>query len=309
MAKAATLDEFGLIARYFAPLSEAEPGAFGLTDDAAVFSPAPGFELVVTMDTLVEGVHFLEESDPYDLARKALAVNLSDLASSGARARAYTLSVSLTAATDEAWLEKFARGLAAMQQAHEITLIGGDTVKAPHLSLTVTAFGEVEHGQALRRSGAKHGDVVYLSGPIGAGALGLLQARGSLDGDAFVSHYLAPTPRLDLGRALIGKASACADVSDGLLADLGHICTASGVGAELHMELLPVLGPAETFSHAVSGGDDYELVFTAPPHLDLSRLGVFEIGRIVTHRADVAVVDRLGAEIAFPRMGYQHFGD
>ncbi len=273
------LSEFALIDAYFRPLTRGRPEALGLLDDAALLAPASGEQLVVTTDALVEGRHFLPDTNSQALGHKALAVNLSDLAAMAARPLAYTLALSLPdGAPHPEWLDGFSRGLGGLQDEVDVFLAGGDTVATPGpLSIVITAFGSLPNDRALTRNGASSGDDVYVSGTIGDGALGLLVARDQRAfagpaGDLFLTdRYLRPTPRNALGQALAGVASACADVSDGLVADLGHICRASGLGATVDAGLVPLSGPAaeaiatdETLlTTAVTGGDDYELVFTA----------------------------------------------
>lgn len=331
------LDEFGAIARYLAPLAAGFPGAFGLSDDAATLSVPPGRELVITIDTLVEGVHFLAGAAADGLAAKLLAVNLSDLAAMGAQPRAYLLSVSLPhawlARGLEDWLELFATGLRHAQNEHDVHLIGGDTVVTPGpLSLTVTALGDVAAGRALRRNGARVGDAVYVTGAIGDAALGLRVLKGELttlaadDANTLIGRYHRPRPRIAAGLALVGLARACADVSDGLIADLGHICATSGVAATLDARLLPLSMPVRAAVEAtpallatiLGGGDDYELVFTAPPE-DAARiaatagrlgLAMTAIGRIEPRRAGepaVRVFDCQGRPFVPAKGGYRHF--
>lgn len=334
----ASLDEFAAIARYFAPLAAGFPGAFGLTDDAAVLSPRAGCELVVTIDTLVSGVHFRADDPADGVGAKLLAVNLSDLAAMGARPVAYLLSLSLprswiVAGAVETWLVRFTQGLLCAQTEHAMHLVGGDTVATPGpLSLTVTAFGEVEAGRLLRRAGAEAGDDVWVTGSIGDAALGLLALEGRLPAlaagasEALVARYRRPTPRIAAGLALVGVAHACADISDGLLADLGHICAASGTGAVLDARRLPLSDPSRAaletdaglLATILAGGDDYELVFTAAPgdapRIDAAsrrlRLPITAIGRIepvcqVTQR--VRVIGPDGAPFAAAGTGYRHF--
>ena len=263
--------EFELIARHFAPLSAAEPGAFALTDDAAVLAIEPGRRLVVTTDTMVAGVHFLPENPAGAVAAKLLRVNLSDLAAMGAKPLAYTLSAALPENMEDGWLERFAQALAADQASFQVTLIGGDTVATPGpLTLTLCALGTVAEGRELRRSGARPGDVVYVSGTIGDAALGLAALRGELPGlapelrQALGERYLRPQPRVALGQRLSGLAHAAVDISDGLVADLGHICAASGTGATVEAPRIP-LSPAgravleadaERMTTVLAGGDD-----------------------------------------------------
>ena len=219
--------EFDLIARYFAPLAAGEAGAFGLTDDAAVLTPSPGWATVTTADAMVAGVHFLPEDPPDLIARKLLRVNLSDLAAMGARPRAYLLTTAFPAAIDDAWLAAFTEGLAADQAEFGIHLLGGDTVSTPGpLTLSLMALGEARDGAVLRRSGAKPGDTVYVTGTIGDAALGLDSLRGHLSGlgprqaEYLAGRYRLPQPRMACGPRLLGLAHAALDVSDGLVGDL-----------------------------------------------------------------------------------------
>lgn len=276
------MDEFQLISRYFAPLAAAEPGALRLGDDAAVLALPPRRDLVVTTDMLIEGVHFRADDPPQSIGVKALAVNLSDIAAMGATPRAYVLALALPVAWPEtqrgSWLASFTTGLAEMQEAFAMPLAGGDTVATPGpLSISITAFGLAPKKGAMVRSGARPGDEVWLSGTIGDGALGLRVLTGSLALDdplleaALVERYQRPRPRLALGCALAGLAHSCADVSDGLIADLSHICETSSVIAAIDIERLPLSAAAraacdrypELWECLLSGGDDYELVFTA----------------------------------------------
>lgn len=321
--------EFRLIGEIFAPLAGDFPGAFGLTDDAAVIRPQPGFELVVTTDVMVADVHFPAHEAAPRIARKLLRVNLSDLAAMGARPLAYVLGLVLPEAFDESWLRAFAGGLAEDQKTYGTVLVGGDTVatRGP-LTLSLTALGEVPEGRALRRSGARSGDIVFVSGTIGDGALGLLAADGGLDGlEAAPRRYLAaryglPEPRTELGPRLIGVASAAIDISDGLVADLGHLCRASGVGAVVACDDIPLSPAARAalaldpgrISAILGGGDDYELLFTvaAAGRGGIARLGrelgleLSEIGRL-EDGAGVTVLDGGGAPMRIVHEGYTHF--
>lgn len=317
---AAALDEFGRIARFFAPLAAGFPGALGLTDDAALVAPGEGRELVVTTDALVADVHFRSQDPPDLIARKALRVNLSDLAAMGAVPICYTLATILPDACGEEWLAAFVRGLAADQAEFKIALAGGDSVRTPGpATLSITAIGAVETGRALRRSGARPGDRVYVSGTIGDGALGLAVLAGGLADDDFgtlAGRYLLPQPRLGLGRALIGRASAALDVSDGLVADLGHVAETSGVRIVIEAERVP-LSPAARAARAadprlmetiLTGGDDYELAFTSLEALPEAIAGVSIacIGRVEAGTG-VAVLDREGRQVTLSAGGYQHF--
>lgn len=311
--------EFELIAKLFAPLSEGAPGAFRLTDDAAVIAPPPGQELVVTTDALVAGVHF-RESDPADtIARKALRVNLSDLAAKGAAPIGYLLALSLPKQTDTPWLEEFTRGLREDQSEFGIRLYGGDTTSTPGpLTLAITAFGSVPMGTMLRRNGARAGDLVFVSGTVGDAGAGLRDSRSGY----LVNRYRIPQPRLALGRALLGIASAALDVSDGLLADLGHIAGTSGVRISVDAnriprsaELVTLAGATEqAILEAMTAGDDYEIAFTAPSTrrakiLEAARQSqtrVTEIGWVEGGNG-VRLLSDGGAEIPVPRPGFVHF--
>lgn len=275
------LGEFERIDRFFAPLSRGAPGAFGLTDDAALLpEPPAGAAWVVTVDALIAGVHFLPADPPALIARKALRVNLSDLAAMGAVPYGYTLALALPKdlPDPESWLGAFAGGLAADQDEYGIQLLGGDSVSTPGpVTLSVTAFGTVPRGRELRRSGAGAGDDLWVSGSIGDAALGLKMLTGALRGSTDDEHYLAdryrlPRPRTPLGPALAGVASAALDVSDGLVQDAGHIAARSGVALHIEAAAVP-LSPAARrcidssvalLHDVLTGGDDYELVFTAP---------------------------------------------
>jgi thiamine-monophosphate kinase len=313
--------EFELIHRYFAPLAAGFPGALGLEDDAAIYRPPAGHELVVTADALVEGRHYLA-SDPADLiGRKMLRVNLSDLAAKGATPVGYLMTTALGPDIDEAWIAKFTEGLAADQREFGIHLMGGDTVATPGpTTLSVTAIGVVPQGKALRRSGARIGDKLVVTGTIGDGALGLKVLRGSLlDLDAaqretLADRYHLPQPRLKLGASLIGGAHAAMDVSDGLVADAGHIAEASHCGVVIRADRVPLsaaaqealAGDLDLLPTILTGGDDYELLFTAPSLRSEWSGQVTEIGEIVAGEG-VRVLDRDGAEIVLASRGFQHF--
>jgi thiamine-monophosphate kinase len=322
--------EFELIARYFAPLAAAAPGAFGLGNDAAILDPEPGNSMVVTTDAMVEGVHFLADDTADLVARKLLRVNLSDLAAMGARPAGYVLTLALPPRLDEPWIAAFAEGLRADQDAFGIVLLGGDTVRTPDaLTMTLTALGQMPMGTALTRTGAQAGDLVYVSGTIGDGALGLRALRGELSGIgeadrvALVERYHLPRPRLALGQALAARrlATAALDVSDGLVADLGHIATGSGLAARIEAVAVPLSAAARSAldrnqglrEAILTGGDDYELLFTAPPaqapviaalagslDLPLTRIGVLAAG------AGVLAVDETGAAIPLTKAGWTH---
>ena len=318
--------EFALIRDVLAPLAAGEPAALGLRDDAALIDPAPGLRLVHSVDMLVEGVHFFAADPAFEVARKLLRVNLSDLAAMGARPRCYLLGLAIPETLDIGWLREFARGLAADQARFALALAGGDTTAtAGPACLSLTAIGEVAPGRALLRSGAAAGDHVYVSGSIGGAATGLRVLRGDAlpltDGEreAAIARYRMPEPRLALGRAL--PASAAADISDGLVADLGHICAASGLGARIRAARVPLSGAARAalgrglgIADLLTGGDDYELVFTAPAGranavreaAARARVPVARIGTM-TEGEGVAVFDDAGAAIEIGAPGYRHF--
>ncbi len=304
--------EFGLIARHFRPL--AGPGALDLLDDAAVLAPPPGRELVFTADAMVSGVHFLPD-DPADLVgRKLLRVNLSDLAAMGATPWAYLMTVSAPRGTGDDWFASFAAGLALDQKTCKISLLGGDTTHTPGpLTLSLTAIGHVAPGQAVRRSGARAGDEIWVTGTIGDGALGLAALQGRLPDPTgyFAARYHLPQPRLGLvTRALVHAAM---DVSDGLVQDLGHLARGAGLAAELEAGAVPrAPGPGPEWRETIlTGGDDYELLMAvAPGGGDALReaageVPVTRIGRFLPGEG-VRVLDD-GAEITLARTGWSHF--
>ena len=314
------LSEFDLIRRYFTHPVRDPDVLLGIGDDAALLRPPPGELLAVTTDTLIAGRHFPHDTPADAVGHKTLAVNLSDLAAMGATPRWILLALSLPA-VDETWLAGLSQGLRALADAHGVTLIGGDTTRG-ELSLTITAIGTVPAGQALMRSGARPGDRIYVSGTPGDAGLGLratLTPAGvqlSAGHRVYVKDRLdRPTPRIALGLALRGRATACLDVSDGLAQDLGHILKASGVGAELWLEKLP-LSPAlqslpveDAWSLALSSGDDYELCFTLPPELDPIQLNLPEpvtcIG-VITAEPGLRVFSG-NIPVSVKSDGYQHF--
>ncbi len=288
-------------------------------DDAAILPPRPGFDLIVTTDAMVEGVHFLADDPPDLIARKLLRVNLSDLAAKAAEPYGYLLTVAWSPAWDEARRAAFARGLGEDQAAFGLKLFGGDTVSTPGpMSAGATLFGWVETGRMVRRSGARAGDAVLVSGTIGDGGLGLKAARGDLDLPAADLAYLAgryrlPEPRLALRSALLRYASAAADVSDGLLADAGHIGEASGLGVEIDLDRLPVSPaaarlPAQALALA-TGGDDYEVVCTAAPAdveplIAAAGMPMTVVGRVVDGQGVAARLH--GHAVAPDRLGWRH---
>jgi thiamine-monophosphate kinase len=313
--------EFELIARYFRPLAAGREGALGLADDAALIDIPAGRRLVVTADALVAGVHFFPEDPPGLISRKMLRQNLSDLAAMGAAPLAYVMTCCFPATIDEAWLAGFAAGLAADQREFDIALMGGDTTATPGpLTLSLTAFGTVVTGRELRRSTARAGDLVAVSGTIGDAALGLAVIRGRIPAgegtSALVERQRLPQPRLALGQRLVGLATACMDVSDGLAGDLAHICEASGLGAVVEAARVPLSPPArkilaqdpQWLTTVLTGGEDYELLFTLPParESELAGLPVTVIGRMEAG-SGVKVLDGGGHPLDLGAGGYRHF--
>ncbi len=316
------MNEFSLIARYFDRPARDDGVVLAVGDDAAILRPSVGCELLVSTDMLVSGRHFFPDVDPRALGHKTLAVNLSDIAAMGGRARWATLAVAWPQ-LDSAWIAAFAEGLFALAAHHQVDLIGGDTTRGP-LTLSVQIMGEVPAGQALRRDGAQPGDEIWVSGQLGLAAAALQHRLGALSLPEPVRVLCQqqldwPQPRLALGQALRGLASAALDVSDGLLADLGHLLQRSGVAGEVWAGQLPshpwlcAQGLA-TLPCLAAGGDDYELCFTAPPrhHAAIAALAaplglpLSCIGRIVPGQG-CRLLDTRGQPIILEREGYDHF--
>ncbi|PHV09975.1 thiamine-phosphate kinase [Chitinimonas sp. BJB300] len=316
------LDEFDLIHRYFSrPTSTT---VLGVGDDAALVAPAAGMQLAISADMLVEGRHFFPGADPYSLGWKSLAVNLSDMAAMGAIPRWFTLCISLPSA-DADWLDGFSRGLFALAEQYGVELIGGDTTAGP-LTISIQIIGQVETGRALCRHGAQAGDDIWLSGPTGAAALAVQHRYGNLGLDAEDLVYCTvrldrPEPRIALGRGLLELATAAIDISDGLVADVGHLAGRSGLAAHLYRATLalPALSDKALAlpvfeSCLLAGGDDYELCFTASPScrsrlmslgealcLPLARVGTMLVGQ------GVDVLDDQGNPLSLARAGFNHF--
>ena len=320
-----------LIARYFRPLAK-HPGALGLVDDAAVITPPPGYDLVLTTDGVISGVHVFADDGPENIGRKALRMNLSDLAAKGATPIGFLLSLALPAAIDEAWLAALAAGLGEDAERYGCPLLGGDTDRTPGpVSVSIAAFGAVPHGKMVRRSTAKAGDAIVVTGTIGDAALGvLLRKDESLAkrwrlSEAMSAHlkqrYLVPEPRNALAEAVLQNASAAMDVSDGLAGDLAKLCRASGVAAEIDVARVPlsdavraaVAAEPAVMETALSGGDDYEIVLTLAPDK-------FAALRTAAHQAGVAVTEigrmtagegarflHEGHTLSFARPSYSHF--
>jgi thiamine-monophosphate kinase len=323
--------EDSLIARYFKPLAT-DPGAFGLTDDAAILK-ALGEDIVVTTDAIVEGVHFLSDDSPHTVAKKALRVNLSDLAAKGATPAGFVLTLALRA-IDETWLADFARGLREDAAAFHCPLLGGDTVATPGpLMVSITAFGHVPQGKMVHRSGARPGDHVVVTGTIGDAALGLDilrkgRAATALAGEAasremLVDRYRVPQPRNALAMAVRAHAHAAMDVSDGLAGDLAKLCLASGVSAVIELAAIPLSKAASAalaagavnMGEIVSGGDDYEVLCTIPQGTlqeflrvaEASGVAASRIGAIVADPSAPKFLDAEGKELPLARTSYSHF--
>jgi thiamine-monophosphate kinase len=316
--------EFDLISRYFAPLAAGYPGSFGLRDDAAVIAPDPGCELVVTADAIVAGVHFLAGDPADDVARKLLRVSLSDLAAKGARPLGYVITTAWPRDLPEDWIAGFAAGLADDQPRFGVSLLGGDTVSTDGPTcLSLTAFGQVPVGRMLRRNGARAGDRIMVSGTIGDAGAGLALLKGDAGGlepaarDFLVDRYRRPQPRNGLGPALLEVASSCIDVSDGLLADLAHLCAESGTAGEVHGDRVPLSPARRGFGNpqaAWTAGDDYELLFTVAPDKAEAAFAVAaaqgvpvtDIGEMTAGNG-VRIVDGEGRDVTPRRLGYVHF--
>lgn len=325
--------EFELITRYFKGLTTQADVELGVGDDAALLNISQLAEkhLVVASDALVAGVHFRPEADGRDIASRALCVNLSDMAAMGAVPRWFTLSLTLPAElANHDWLRRFSSGLAEVANRYDCALVGGDTTRG-ELNICITVIGEVESGAALRRTGARCGDQVYVTGTLGDGAAGLalLNAEFNAEGPArqrLLQRFYAPEPQLAAGRQLLGLASACIDISDGLVADLEHICNTGNLNAVIHAELLPVhpdlreLAAGLSRDWALSGGDDYQLCFCVPVNRktqvdNLIKGGVLTATRIgeIVQRDDtwrdgrVRVLEN-GEPVNLQRSGYDHFG-
>lgn len=314
--------EFDIIRRYFD--RPARGAVLGVGDDAALVRTGAGTELVVATDMLLEGRHFLPGADPRALGHKALAVNLSDMAAMGATPRWATLAIALPS-DDEPWLDAFARGLFALAERFETELIGGDTTRGP-LTLAITILGEAPAGRALRRSGARPGDDVWVSGELGGASLGLAHLRGEVqlaaeDAWPMLQRLNEPEPRVELGKRLLGLANSAIDVSDGFAADLGHILERSGVGASVQYGTLPrpeALGGVRDESLVrrcvLAGGDDYELVFTAAQarRSDIEALAreiglpLTRVGHIEREPAGLRLLDADGRVLP-PAGGFDHF--
>ena len=325
MADAPGSAEDRLIARYFKPLAK-HPGAFGFNDDAAAITPPAGHDLVLKTDGLIAGVHFFPDDPADGVARKALRVNLSDLAGKGAKPLGFLLAIALPKGFDENWLTDFARGLGEDADAYQCPLLGGDTDSTPGpISISISAFGSLPTGTMVRRSGAKAGDRVFVTGTIGDAALGLRVRKGELTDASghLVSRYRLPHPRMALTEAVRAHASAAMDVSDGLAGDLAKLCRASGVSADIEVPRVPLSDAASAalgsdcnlIEPILTGGEDYEILCTVAPDrvaaflADCTKTGVpaTEIGRVVIGAAPPRFLNPKGQPLTFIRPGYSHF--
>lgn len=305
------MDEFGLIRRYFTRGTRSDNVVVGVGDDGAVLDSTAGMQQVQVIDTLVEGVHFPADMNAADIGYRVVAVNLSDIAAMGAIPRWMTLALTLDD-KDEPWVADFAAGLYEAAAEHGVELVGGDTTSGDATVATIHITGEVEEGKALLRSGAQPGDIVCVTGTVGDAAAGLELLCSGQDDDYLVRRFLRPAARIAKGRELVGAATACIDISDGLVGDLRKLCESSGVGAEIDVDLVPVsaaladrCGAASATTFALTGGDDYELCFTAPAGVveqvaDVTAIGVVLGGSEVLCRRDGEIVD-------VDDSGYRHF--
>ena len=318
------MSEFDLIRQFFT--HPPNHTVLGVGDDAALIQPRPGKVIAVSSDMLVAGRHFFPDTDPYRLGRKTLAVNLSDMAAMGAEPRWVTLSIAIPSANPQ-WLQPFAQGFFDEAQANDVDWVGGDTTSGP-LNMSVTIMGEVSADHALRRDGAKLGDDIWVSGTIGDAAMGLAvlknQVRfGSEDQDYCVRRLEQPIARVDLGMQLAGLAHSAIDLSDGLMADLDHILKASGKGADLYFEKLPISAALKNCPYSaqvreviLGGGDDYELCFTASADSEeaiqkaasCAHTPVTKIGKVVS-ALGLRVLDANGNLVTVKRRGFDHFAD
>jgi thiamine-monophosphate kinase len=305
------MDEFDLIRRYFDRQSGASGVVTGIGDDGAILTPTPNTQQVQVIDTLVEGVHFPAATRPFDIGYRVVAVNLSDIAAMGANPRWMTLALTLNDANDE-WLDAFSNGLFEAAGEHGVHLVGGDTTRGPVITVTVTISGEVEPGEALLRNGAQDGEGIFVTGTLGDAAAGLkcLQ-RGEASG-ALQQRFLRPTARVETGRLLVGNASAAIDISDGLVGDLNKLLKTSGVGGQIDIDKLPlsdtlceIFGADDAARYALTGGDDYELCFTADPAKVASIHGITRIGT-VTGTSGLLCRSR-GKIVEVDDSGYRHF--
>ena len=325
---AQSTEEFRLIDNYFKGLTSQSQVEVGIGDDGAIINTSGSYQTVVATDTLVESVHFPASAQAEQIASRALCVNLSDMAAMGAQPKWFTLALTLPSEkTTDSWLQSFSHGLAKTAKQYNIALIGGDTTAGP-LTLSITVLGEIPTGQALVRSGAEVGDIIYVSGTLGDGAAALhsiIQGAqaGPEHNSRLFEHFYSPQPQIELGIGLRDFANACIDISDGLIADLGHICKASGVSAEIDSQQLPIDSElkqqyrGQSFQWATSGGDDYQLCFTIAVAKQREfkewavarKLAITKIGNIVAMENNQSSVRLDGQTVPLSSGGYNHFAD
>lgn len=305
------MSEFNLIERYFYQKTDSKQIALGIGDDAAVVNIPAGKQVVIAMDTLVEGVHFLADYPAQAIAHLALAVNFSDLAAMGVAPSWFTLSITLPENNHE-WLQPFSQGLFSLANQYHVALIGGDVSKG-HLSITITVNGLTQNNQFITRHQAQVGDKIYVSGHLGAAAVAIEQLKQHQQiNDGLRNALYYPQPQIELGQALLGRATAAIDISDGLAADLHHILQASSVGATIYIDQLPIDPLIHAYEHAwryaLTGGDDYQLCFTAPAEVELKDLpvAISQIGEI-TEQPGLRCVDQSGHAVSLPSLGFNHF--
>ncbi|MCJ7663292.1 MAG: thiamine-phosphate kinase [Desulfobacterales bacterium] len=325
--KLAEIGEFALIAAIREMAAEGEGVIKGIGDDAAVLRPTPGMVSLVTTDLLLEGVHFqLDLTDPYRLGRKAVAINLSDIASCGGQPRAMLVSLAIAPDAVLAFVQSLYKGMLEQAQEFKVALVGGDTSRAEKLLISVTMIGEAEEAKIVYRAGAKKGDLIFVTGQLGDAALGLRQLKQGGKEGGLVQRHLTPVPRVKQGQAIAqrGLATAMIDISDGLVADLGHIAEASAVGAEIRLSALPLSEEyrkevraytPDLYQLALTGGEDYELLFTSAPEKEQAvgklaqELGIpiQAIGEIVDLSAGIRVIGAGGKEYLLKHKGHDHF--
>ena len=307
------MDEFELIQRFFVRADEARGVTTGIGDDGAVLKPDPGCELISVIDTLVASVHFPNDINAADLGYRVVAVNLSDIAAMGGRPRWMTLALTMTE-SNEIWLSEFAEGLHRAAAEHDVSLVGGDTTQGDDIVVSVQITGDVAEGAAILRSGAAAGDTIFVTGTVGDAAAGLELLSAGKPDEYLSSRFFRPTARVDFGQSLAGRASAAIDISDGLLGDLKKLLSSSGVGAEINLDNLPISDAlASSFDRdaqrrfALSGGDDYELCFTATVDAlpDVSELRVTAIGTAI--QGDRLVCRDANGIVEYDDSGYRHF--
>ncbi len=318
------MKEFELISKYFKPLTNKFKGALSLQDDIAIIPKNNQFDYIITADAMAEGVHFPDNSMAEIIASRLMISNLSDIASAGGVPKYYMLTGSIKKGMNEKWFKAFSSKLAEINEKYNIHLLGGDTIKTnEQLFFSVTMIGEIEAGKALLRSGALEGDDIYVSGDIGDAYLGLQIIKGELekisyeDKNYFINRYFYPSPRIELARNLIDIATSCTDISDGLIKDLENICVASNVKAEIQKEPIPTAIKDELFFEQISGGDDYELIFTARQK-DKTKIAniakklnikITKIGRITKQNSDknrVKIYNKNNKIVKYSNKGYEH---